>query len=114
MRAKDARQYIDSSTLSEGCKELIVGIIDAGDSDRELTSEEETEINGLLDIEVKMTNAEVELLDSQIDELRIMKDTIDEALEQASGELDSFVEQLQLELGAPSSKDSAEKKSKEL
>ncbi len=108
MKASDARQYIDGSTLSEGCKELIVSIIDAGNPERELTAEEEAQINGLLDVEVSITNAEIELLDSQIDELSVMKETIDEALEQASGELDTFVEQLKLELNIPDSNKSKE------
>jgi hypothetical protein len=98
MKAKDARQYIEGSALSEGCKELIGSILNGGDPERELSPEDEAQINGLLDVEVSMTNAEIELLDSQIDELRIMKESIDEALEQASGELDTFVEQLKLEL----------------
>lgn len=101
MKAKDARQYVDGSELSQGCKEMISAILDGGDPERELSTEEEQEIHSVLDVEVTMSNAEIELLDSQIEDLRSMKNDIDEALEQAAGELDTFVEQLTLELGAP-------------
>lgn len=99
MKAKDARQYVDGSELSQGCKEMIAAILESGDLERELSAEEEQEIHSVLDVEVTMSNAEIELLDSHMEELRSMKNDIDEALEQAAGELDSFVEQLSLELG---------------
>lgn len=102
MKASDARKYIEEGSVSDGCKELIFAILDAADGERELTQLEEQEIHALLDVEVKMANLEIELIQGHLDDLQSFKETIEDALDQTAVELDQFKEQLELELSKSS------------
>jgi hypothetical protein len=83
MRARDARLYIEQSSISLGAKERILSVIDRADLDRELSAAEEQEIHTLLDEEVRAANAAFTLIQEQIEELEAQK----RALESDGGEV---------------------------
>ncbi len=106
MKASDARKYIEEGSVSGDCKQLIFAILDAGDVERELTPLEEQEIHALLDVEVQMTNLEIELAQSQLTDVVAVRDMVEDATEQTAAELDAFQEQLDQCIRASESKQS--------